>query len=126
VRCYNNAGALADSRYTVSVVLNDVFSPINTVAYAWANNATSASYTPSAIYSYNASGGAITATRAAAGTYQIQFAGLNLGNGHVKVTAYGSAMRCNVGSWSGTNINIRCYDSTGALADSRYVVAFSR
>jgi hypothetical protein len=91
-------------------------------AYAWANNSTSASYTPSRFYSNNPSGGAITATRLGVGDYRMTFTGHNMGNGTVQATAYGSDARCTVGGWSTVTINVDCYDVTGARVDTRYTV----
>lgn len=65
--------------------------------FAWADNATSTlnvPYTPSAIYAYNSSGGAVTITRTGIGKYTVKFSGLGAGGfgasvgGNVQVTAY--------------------------------------
>ncbi len=100
------------------------------LAYAWANNPTSANYTPSATYAYNSSGGAITIMRSGTGRYAVRFAGLG-GNGtaggHVQVTGYGNDSHdCKVRSWAsgGTDFvaNVNCYNSSGALVNARYTV----
>ena len=99
-------------------------------AYAWANLSSSDSYTPSSSYSYNASGGAITATRSGEGSYAIQFEGLGAEaiGGHVQVTAYDSNAYCAVKSWGPTGdalgIIVECRNPAGALVDSRYDVLF--
>lgn len=51
------------------------------------------------------------------------FAGLDLSGGAVKVSAYGSGHQCNVPSFGGTTVNVRCYDVAGVLADTRYTVS---
>ncbi len=122
VRCYDAAGNLADSQYTVSFVATRAFSAANVAAYAWANEPDGASYTPDGSYSYNSGGGAITATRSASGTYAIEFGGLRLARGNVKVSAYGSGRYCNVASWGESSVGVRCYNSAGILADSSYTV----
>lgn len=122
VACRNSSGTAVDSMFTIAVVLNGVTSAAKPVAYAWANTSSSASYTPSAAYSYNAGGGAITATRSAAGTYAITFAGLTINSGNIQVSAYNSTAECNVASWSGSTVNVRCYSNSGALVDSMYTV----
>jgi len=97
--------------------------------YVWANNATSASYSPSAGYSYNSTGGANTITRSGVGVYAVTFAGLvppAAPFGNVQVTAYGGgAGYCKVASWVGTpdlTVSVRCFDGAGASIDSLYSV----
>lgn len=101
--------------------------------YAWANQASSASYTPNTDYSYNASGGAITATRSGVGTYAIEFAGLGASafgshGGHAQVSAYGSSASCVPQSWfaSATNltVNVVCRNGSGDPVDSLFTVMF--
>jgi hypothetical protein len=104
------------------------------MGYAWADLPTSASYTPDTTYSFSSSGGAITATRSAVGTYAITFSGIGSGiggvdGGHVQVSAYRTNTRCVVNRWSAfswpdVTIYVDCYDSTGTAADSRYDVLF--
>ena len=123
VACYDHSGAAVDSMYTVAVVLNDVTSVASYAAYAWANDSTSASYTPSGGYSYNSAGGAITATRSGTGSYAMTFGGLSLGSGDVQVSAYNSNASCNIGSWGGSTVYVRCWDHNGAAVDSVYTVS---
>lgn len=96
------------------------------LAYAWANDATAASYTPSTLYSYNSAGGAITITRSAVGKYEVAFAGLTLGAGHVQVSKYGlGSGSCHVANWGLGAINVECYTVAGAAADMRFTVMFT-
>ena len=125
IQCYDNAGSLVDSNYAVLLMANNVTSTATLLGYAWANNSTSASYTPSTSYSFNSSGQAITATRSAAGSYAITFAGL-AAIGNVKVSAYSSSELCNVSSWSNTTANVRCYDASNTLTDTRYTVLVTK
>lgn len=98
--------------------------------YVWANNPTSASYTPSTTYSHNSSGGTITITRSSIGRYAVRFAGLGgsgTAGGHVQVTAYGGGSEtAKVANWgsSGTDfiVNVRCFNSSGTPVDTRYTV----
>lgn len=39
--------------------------------------------------------------------------------------SFGSAALCNVDSWTGDAIHVRCFDAAGALADSPYAVRFA-
>jgi hypothetical protein len=122
VACFDATGAPADSRYVVSAVQKQVFSRTSVVAHAWANDPTSASYTPNAPYSYNAARQAIKATRSGVGTYAMTFDGLDLTRATVKVSAHQTARQCNVESWTGPTVDVRCYDGTGALADASYTL----
>jgi hypothetical protein len=98
-------------------------------AYVWANQQGAASYTPSLSYQYNSTGGTNTITRSGVGVYQVRLPGAGNVSGHVQVTAYGSgSTRCKVQSWTSTVtaklVNVRCFDTAGAPADSRDVVDF--
>jgi len=118
----------------------------NVLCYIWANQASSAigvAYTPSTTYSYNAVGkaNANSATRTAVGSYTVTCKGVGGGalfagsgswgaGGHVQVTAYGSedADYCKVSNWTtgGADFSaaVRCYNSAGALSDSRFDLLF--
>jgi hypothetical protein len=122
VDCFDRAGGRVDSQYTISVVQAGLASRAGSPAFATAANASSASYGP---LGYNAAVQDTSATRSAAGTYAVTFPGLNLDRGHVKSSAHGSAALCNVASWSGDTINVRCFDTNGMLADSEYTVRYS-
>lgn len=98
--------------------------------YAWAHNATLASYTPKPGYSANSAGGAITATRLGAGRYVMTFDGLGGGSragGNVQVTSYGAAPnQCKVSSWKSAAMslqaNVRCFQPNGLPIDQRYSI----
>ena len=98
--------------------------------YVWADNPTSAGYTPSATYSFNPSGGATSITRSGVGTYAVQFSGLGGGSssgGNVQVTAYGGGSEtCKVVSWGSGGAsfvaNVRCFNSAGSSVDTRYSI----
>lgn len=106
----------------------------NREAYLWADNPTSASYTPSPFYSWNGNRPDPTITRSAAGQYQVRIPGL--GNsasgefGHVQVTPYsGSMLRAKVQSWFGSAgdllVDVRCTDAAGVLTDGRFVLSYN-
>jgi hypothetical protein len=101
--------------------------------YAWANSATSPSYTPSAFWSFNSTGGAITITRQGAGTYAVRFAGLSAALGSkstVHVTGYAAANTyCKPAAQKLLNdvVNIKCFDaSSGRPADAQYTVHITK
>jgi hypothetical protein len=133
VRCFDHAGNSVDTMYTVRVVVNNATFGKN--GYAWANNPTSASYTPDAMYSFNSSGGAISITRSGTGAYAVQFAGLGGGStlgGNVLVTAYGGgSATCKVSSWNfaaGINFvaSVRCFTEAGIAVDTQYTINIVR
>lgn len=99
--------------------------------YAWANNSTAASYTPSLTYSYNSSGKPIKITRSSAGKYSVRCEGIGgdrKAGGHVQVTAYGfDTHNCKVRYWSSFGkdfvANVACYSEDGAPKDARYTIS---
>lgn len=111
-----------------------------TLCYVWANQPTTASYTPSAAYSYNLVGraNANRVSRSSRGVYAVRCNGVGGGSlfsgsgswgagGHVQVTAYGGdSNHCKVVSWAtgGRDFvgNVRCFNANGQLADSRFTL----
>jgi hypothetical protein len=132
VRCQNPAGVPVDTLYTLTY--HATFGLLGTLtggprAYVWADQQASPAYVPSATYRYNSTGGVNTITRSGAGVYQVTLPGLGSISGHAQVTAYGAgSTRCKVQSWTTSGaaklVNIRCFDTAGAPADSRYVLDF--
>jgi hypothetical protein len=132
VRCQNPAGVPVDTAHTLT--FHGTNGLLGTLtggprAYAWANLQASPSYTPSTTYQYNSTGALNTITRSGVGVYQVRLPGLNAISGHAQVTAYGAgSTRCKVQSWNTSGaaklVNIRCFDTAGAPADSRYVLDF--
>jgi hypothetical protein len=130
VRCFTAAGTAADTTYAMRVIWNNPAFIKN--GYAWADNPTSAGYTPNAMYSFNSSGGAIGITRSGVGTYAVNFSGLggNGPGGNVQVTAYGSdAATCKAASWGFSadfTVNVRCFKSGGSPVDTQYSINIVR
>jgi hypothetical protein len=121
VYCYDGAGTLADAQYTIMIAGTKPGGTAQVVAYAQANESTSASYTPP--LSYNQGDGAVTATRSAAGTYSIAFDGKDLNSGaHVQVSAHSQGRRCNVNDWVGSTVNLTCANSAGTKSDNSYAI----
>ena len=119
VLCYNPAGAASDSSFTVLAVSN---TNDKHIAFAWANQQTTASYAPLASYSFNP-GGAITITRGSTGTYTVAFAGLNGAGGTVQIDAYGGSVNCYSGGWGGGfTASVNCLDPSGNPVDSQFVI----
>lgn len=126
INCYTATGAPTNTLFTANYVRRSDHPGIEG-AYVWANDATTASYTPSSTYSWNSTGGAIGVSHTGTGAYSVSLGGQNLGGGTVEVTAYGgSNSYCKVGSWGGSSVNVVCFDgSTGAAADSQFDLIFS-
>jgi hypothetical protein len=105
----------------------------NGYAFLWADQPTSASYTPSTTYQTNSLGGTNTIVRNGTGDYSITLpgmAGQGGDGGNVQVTAYGSSgtERCKVASWApnwlGMTVNVRCHSTSGSAADSRFTMMY--
>jgi hypothetical protein len=127
VACDDAAGAPVDTRFTLQLASNVAPVANRVVAFAYAGNASTPSYTPPSSYSYNATGGAITATRSAVGLYALRFAGLVMDSGNVQVSTYGlGANHCAVLGWSGDTANVSCFDAAGTPADAPYTLVFTQ
>jgi len=135
VFCQTPAGLPVDSKFTMTFhrsigMLGSTTGVGWKRGYVWADQPSSASYTPSPAYSFNSAGGANSITRSGTGSYRVRFGGLATSRGHVQVTAYGptSAGRCQLAGWSlsGSDqlVDVRCFDAAGVATDARYVVDF--
>lgn len=132
VLCFDKNGNAADSYFTlVYQARSGTFgSASKGLAFLWADQASSASYTPSTSYQYNSTGGVNTMTRSGTGVYEAVIPGLDTVGGTVQVTAYGSgAGRCKVSGWGpnvdGQHIGVLCFDASGAPSDERFTLAFA-
>ena len=126
VQCQNAGGTATDSDFVIAVI--PAGATPTQVAFAWADQPSTANYTPNTTYSYNP-GGAVSVNRSGAGQYAMTFSGLNAAQvtgGDVRVTAYQETTRCKVTSWGSTTVNlvayVACYDPSGALTDAEYQV----
>jgi hypothetical protein len=130
VRCFDAAGTFADAPFNVLFLL-----PSDHLAYALADQPSSPSYTPSAFYSSNPTGGTISITRSSMGSYTISWTGVGsdiFDGGDVQVTAYGfSNAQCKVEGWGsalpiGSALAlVRCFTpGTGTPVDSSFTVLF--
>jgi hypothetical protein len=127
VHCFTPLGYPVDTRFDAQAIW-----PISRLqhGFAWADQPTAASYTPSSTYAYNAAGGPITITRSGAGLYAVRFANLGghgVAGGTVQVTAYGSdSAHCKVDRWSSAGpdfiADVRCFTAAGDPVDTYYSV----
>jgi hypothetical protein len=121
IGCMKRNGTPQDLKFNVLFLM-----PNNHLGYAWADQPSAASYTPSSFYSHNSSGGGVSITRSSTGKYTVTWSGLGadlLDGGDVQVTAYGGGTaQCKVESWGSQSANVRCFAPNGALVDSFYDV----
>lgn len=121
VACSTPAGVPTDSKFTTLVT-----PPAAHLAYVWADQAPTPSYSPPPAYRWNPVGGAVTITRHQAGAYTVQWTGIDaeirdLGN--VQVTAWGdSRAQCKVADFTSETVSVLCHGPNGLLMDARYFV----
>src|SRR5580693_1735504 len=86
------------------------------IGWVWANQPTTASYTPDAAHSYNSRAAANTVTRFSAGVYGVEMDGLFNGNeeNDVQVSAYDTSGYCQILDMghrsAGVTIIVNCYN----------------
>jgi hypothetical protein len=130
VRCFNTGTGLP-ANATFYLLVTRTYADL---AFAYAHQSTSASYTPSSLGSWNPAGTS-TVVRSGAGKYRVTFnsfaALLAPGvGGHVQVNAVGTgAAHCKVQAWGsgGTpnmSVAVGCYTAAGAPVDSKFTVLF--
>jgi hypothetical protein len=142
VKCYDETGTLIDSEFMLGYH-GDLDVSYNGLAgsgaYAWANNASSSSYTPNTSYSHNAPADVcsnepnITAGKASQGVYFLDFDLKPLEHSAVHVTAFDTTGYCKLAEWDGTpngglydvEISVLCFDSDGDAADASYVGTYA-
>jgi hypothetical protein len=111
-------------------------SPANAVpgavdGYGWVEQPGTMDYTIGHAWAYNSAGGAIEIHRPSAGVYQVRFVDMAGAGGVAHARPYGSGNTgiCVVANWrqsAGDQIvNVRCFDSAGAPADTRFVASFT-
>jgi hypothetical protein len=133
VVCRNRTGAALDTYFAFSFVSdnNQSGSTSGRGAYIWADQAASASYTPSAFYNWESNGKHVKVARSSKGVYTASLTGLSGLGGSAQVTAYGTAKtRCQLGSLPTTGtiqkIGVRCFTYAGSPVDSRFSLAYGR
>jgi hypothetical protein len=120
VSCHTPAGALVDSKFGVLFAR-----PADHLAYAFADQPTTASYTPPAFGAWNPTGSGISISRSGVGKYSVRWIGADpriLGRGNVQVTAveFGTGTHCKVTGQGTESAEVRCYRPNGTLVDSQY------
>ncbi|HEY3181299.1 MAG TPA: hypothetical protein VGJ77_00570 [Gaiellaceae bacterium] len=126
VRCFDAAGSPVDTQFAAAFTRPTSSSQFG---YVWANNPSSASYTPNSWYQFNSSGASNTVTHSSTGLYQVKFPGIGGSGGTVKVTAYGYGNEyCKATSWSSFGsdvyVNVACQTPTGVLDDAYFTATW--
>jgi hypothetical protein len=134
VLCFSTGGAFVDTMFTMTFArsLGVIGLAGTPTGYVWADQPSTASYTPNTTYQYNSSGSSVnnTVTRSSAGVYTVHMPNLAGVEGNVHVSAYGpGTAECKVASWtsSGTArlVAVRCFTTGGALVDSRFTATYT-
>lgn len=117
VRCSSVAsGTVLVTPFVVGYVYEDYDAGVlPTFGYAWLNDPSAATSTPSPTYQHDVAGGTVTATRQAAGANRIIFPNISAGT-YVGVTPYNSLTRCRTMGWypdAGQTVETFCGGSTG-------------
>jgi len=129
VQCYNAAGTLVDSKFTVSYVRNGNIlgrsvccnSDGHPTSYLYAHSATAAAYEPAAAYRFLS--GTSNVTRLGTGRYRVNY-GWAAAAGAVHVTAVGGGTaRCKVESFAtAESAVVACTTPSGAPVDATYML----
>lgn len=128
----NSAGQIVAFGASRSYLLSPT--QLDRFAYAWADQPSTFSYTPSSAYAYNSSGGPITISRNGTGSYVVTLGSFPLRgfglSSAIAVSAYGSStITCEaqqsifMTGHSNNQVGVSCFDTaTGLAADSRFDV----
>ncbi len=121
--------SLVDNGFLVSFTNAKAGTFSAAVAYAWADQPSTASYAPSRAYQFNSNGGQITIKRSAAGIYDVRIPKMGQAGGSVKVSTYGQTTnRCLVLRWAPKELalvaKVRCVTPGGHGADTQFAISF--
>jgi hypothetical protein len=122
VQCYTLAGQPADAKFTVLFQR-----PAAHLAYAYANQPTTARYSPGPFWSSNPTGGSISVQRASTGVYFVDWQGvapaiIDLGNIQVTALGFQEYAQCKIHGFGDTIAGVRCFAPNGTLVDVAFTV----
>lgn len=123
VSCYDTRTlAATDSRFTLLVVGRGALNPRS--AFAFANQPSAALYTPNPLTSYTSGPDSMWIRHGpTVGSYTVSVGTGSPGGSTFLVHAQaGTHNVCKVGPWHTYNVQVSCFDATGAPADARYFV----
>ncbi len=111
-----------DAKFTVLFQL-----PAAHLAYASADQPSTATYSPNAFYSSNPTGGAISVNRIANGDYIVAWSGVDpesIDAGNLQVTAVGDNdyAHCKIRDVGQTAVAVRCFAPKGTPANTIFAV----
>ena len=125
INCFDAAGTLTDTEFTVSFVGRWDGPGIPEGGYVWAYDPSSDFYTATGSYTWNSTGAPVTIDRTSAGVYDVLFVGQNFNGGTAEVSAYGGGTEyCKLDSLvrvgSDKRVRVRCFSRTGTPADAYF------
>ncbi len=126
VRCNTPSGALADGRFVATYQRL----PSPTAAkggYLYSNriNAEGA-YTPDPWYQWNSAGQRNRVTRTDVGRYNVEFPGVSINGGTVRLTAFGpNSDYCTIDGWGSSSVGVSCFATNGTAKDSAFSIDFT-
>lgn len=123
VQCYTPSGAPVDSKFTVLFT-----QPAAHLAYAFAEQASAAKYSPHAVYRSSPADGLIEITHDQTGSYEITWGNVDshiIDEGSMQVMAYGQdGAHCKPNFFGGSSVSVVCFAANGTLVDTRFMVLF--
>jgi hypothetical protein len=130
VNCYNAAGTLTDTEFTVSFVGRWDGPGVVEGGYVWAYDPSSSFYTATGSYTWNSTGQPVTISRVSTGVYDVLFGGQSFNGGTVELSAYGGGTEyCKLDSiariGSDKRVRVRCFSRTGTPVDTFYSLRLS-
>jgi len=131
VACVDASGTAADQEFSlafsIGTTLGDLGGGQTPGAYAWANNDSASSYSPSRSYEYNGlTKGRLVIQRSIVGEYSVTIPGHpSFSSSLVLITSYNAGGGyCNVQGWTKTTAHVNCYGRTGIPNDARFDITY--
>lgn len=127
VNCFKADTTPGDAQFSLFILKAAAGEANDELAYVWANNPTTGSYTPNPGYSYN-NGNPVSINRTGIGTYTISLGTIvAAAGGNVQITAYGpDNKRCKVKNWSAGKVRVNCFNGAGKPINSQFSLLFIR
>ncbi len=93
------------------------------LGYVYSNAPAAAESTPSPVYSYNSSGGAMKITHTDVGRYAVTFTGLDLSGTVALASAYDTqGGLCHWVATTGEEVSVRCSSAAGSNTDAKFTL----
>lgn len=118
VMCYSPTGAAMDSKFTVLYQL-----PNPHLAYVFAHEEASPSYSAYPPFAHNPSGGSVTISRSGVGDYRVVWSGVDpaiIEGGTVQVTSIREGVQCKATTLFDSGVTVHCFGANGVPADAYY------